>query len=100
MRVAKSASDSRVNGGWIEFTQTLHPRVFVAARYDDQWTDWTGPADQIARHEPYRRLESTVGYRLIPEVTFRASYMTRKGYVVDFWDDQFLASIVVAKRLK
>lgn len=95
-----AASDSRVNGGWIEFTQTLHPRVFVAARYDDQWTDWTGPADQIARHEPYRRLESTVGYRLIPEVTFRASYMTRKGYVVDFWDDQFLASIVVAKRLK
>jgi hypothetical protein len=26
--------------------------------------------------------------------------MTRKGYVVGFWDDQFLASVVFAKRLK
>ncbi|HEX8030000.1 MAG TPA: hypothetical protein VF491_16115, partial [Vicinamibacterales bacterium] len=95
-----AASDSHVNGGWIEFTQTLHPRVFVAARYDDQWTDWTSPTDQKDRHEPYRRLESTAGYRLSPEITLRASYMTRKGYVVGFWDDQFLGSIVFAKRLK
>ena len=95
-----ATSDSHVDGGWIEFTQTLHPRIFVAARYDDQWTDWTSPADQAQRHEPYRRLEATVGFRLIPEVTFRASYMTRKGYVVGFWDDQFLASVVVAKRIK
>ena len=54
--------------------------------------------DSRQRHEPYRRLESTVGFRLLPEVTLRASYMTRKGYVVDFWDDQFLASVVFAKR--
>jgi hypothetical protein len=95
-----ATSDAHVNGGWIEFTQTLHPRVFVASRYDDQWTNWTSGVDQTEQHEPYRRLESTVGFRLIPEVTLRASYMTRKGYVVGFWDDQFLASIVVAKRLK
>jgi hypothetical protein len=25
--------------------------------------------------------------------------MTRKGYVVNFWDDQFLASVVFAKKL-
>ena len=37
---------------------------------------------------------------LTPEVTLRASYMTRKGYVVGFWDDQFLASIVFAKKIK
>jgi len=91
--------DSRVDGGWIEITQTLHPRVFVATRYDDQWTEWTSVADNRARHEPYRRLESTAGFRLTPEMTFRVSYMTRKGYVVGFWDDQFLASIVFAKRI-
>ena len=51
-------------------------------------------------HEPYRRVEATVGFRLTPEVTLRGSYMTRKGYVVGFWDDQFLASVVFAKKLK
>ena len=92
--------DSQVDGGWIEFTQTLSPRVFVASRYDDQWTDWIGIADNADRHETYRRLESTAGFRVTPEITLRASYMTRKGYVVGFWDDQFLASVVFAKRLK
>lgn len=92
--------DSRVDGGWIEFTQTIHPRVFVAARYDDQWAEWTSVSDQRDRHEPYRRLETTVGFRLTPDVTVRGSYMTRKGYVVGFWDDQVLASVVFAKRLK
>lgn len=88
-----------VNGGWIEITQTVHPRVFVAARYDDQYTAWVSTTDGRQLHEPYRRLETAVGVRLLPEVTFRASYLTRKGYVVAFWDDQYLASIVVAKRI-
>jgi len=26
--------------------------------------------------------------------------MVRKGYVVGFWDDQFLASVVYAKKIK
>ena len=95
-----ATTDASVNGGWIEVTQTLHPRVFVAARYDDQWTQWTSVPDQAARHEPYHRLETTAGLRLTPELTLRASYMTRKGYVVGFWDDQVLASVVFAKRLK
>ncbi|MBY0494681.1 MAG: hypothetical protein K2Y23_10735 [Cyanobacteria bacterium] len=95
-----AAVDSRVNGGWIEATQTVHPRVFLAARYDDQWTDWRQVSANVDRHETYRRIETGVGVRVMPEVTLRASYMTRKGYVVSFWDDQFLASIVFAKRIK
>ena len=93
-------SDSTVDGGWIEVMQTIHPRMFLAARYDDQWTDWTSPADNAARHETYRRVETGAGFRVTPELTLRASYMTRKGYVVGFWDDQLLASIVFAKRIK
>ena len=92
--------DSRVDGGWIEITQTVHPRVFVAARYDDQWTDWTAMPVNVARHEKYQRVEAGAGFRVMPEVTLRASFMTRKGYVVGFWDDQLLASVVFAKRLK
>jgi hypothetical protein len=37
---------------------------------------------------------------LTPEITLRGSYLTRKGYVVGFWDDQFLGSVVFAKRWK
>ena len=95
-----ATDDSRVDGGWIEVTQTLSPRVFVAARYDDQWTEWTTVPDLANRHEAYRRLETTAGFRLTPELTIRGSHMTRKGYVVGFWDDQVLASVVFAKRLR
>ena len=94
-----ATSDSRVDGGWIEITQTLTPRVFVASRYDEQWTQWTSPVDAREREEPYRRLETVAGFRVTPELTLRASYMTRKGYVVGFWDDQFLASVVYARKI-
>jgi hypothetical protein len=94
-----ATNESRVYGGWIEATQTLTPRIFVAARYDEQWTKWQSVPDLADRGESYRRVETTVGFRVLPEVTLRASYMTREGYVVGFWDDQFLASIVYAKKI-
>ena len=95
-----ATQDATVDGGWIEVTQTLHPRVFAATRYDEQYAHWVGVSDGIDRHEPYRRLEAVVGFRVLPEITLRASYMTRKGYVVGFWDDQVLASVVFAKKIK
>lgn len=95
-----ASGSARANGGWIEATQTLSPRWFTAARYDDQYTTWTNPSDQAHRNEIYRRLETTVGFRVTPAITLRGSYLTRKGYVVTFWDDQVLGSIVFAKKLK
>jgi hypothetical protein len=95
-----AASDAHVNGGWIEVVQTLSPRVFVASRFDDQYTEWTTAPGQGERHEPYRRVETAVGVRLTPNITFRGSYLTRKGYVVFFWDDQVLGSIVFSRRWK
>ena len=95
------ASDTaRADGGWIEATQTLGPRWFTAARYDDQHTMWTSQPGLAERDETYRRLETTVGFRVTPAVTLRGSYMTRKGYVVSFWDDQVLGSIVFATKVK
>lgn len=94
-----ASSDASVDGGWIELTQTLSPRIFTAARYDDQKTGWT-MVTGAERYEGYRRVEATVGLRLAPTVTVRASYLTRKGYVVFFWDDQLLASVVWARKFK
>ena len=92
-----ATQDAAVDGGWIEITQTISPRIFVASRYDEQYTEWMS-SDGRQLHEPYRRVEAAAGFRVLPEVTLRASYMTRKGYNVAFWDDQFLASVVYAKR--
>ena len=91
-------SDARVDGGWFEITQTLSPRLFGAVRYDEQWTNWTSATGQ-SLEAPYQRVEAAAGFRLTPELTLRGSFMTRKGYVVEFWDDQFLASIVYAKKI-
>mgnify|MGYP003348728734 CR=1 FL=1 len=57
-------------------------------------------ADGNEQYEIYSRVETAVGFRLTRELTARASYLTRKGYVVGFWDDQFLASLVYAKKLR
>jgi len=95
-----ATADATVDGGWIEITQTLSPRFFVASRFDHQFTEWLRTADLLIQHEPYRRIETAVGFRLNRELTARASYMTRKGYVVGFWDDQFLASLVYARKFK
>ena len=95
-----ASETARANGGWIEATQTLGPRWFTAARYDDQHTMWTNLSDLADRDESYRRLETTVGFRVTPAITLRGSYMTRKGYVVRFWDDQVLGSIVFAQKIK
>jgi hypothetical protein len=90
---------ARVDGGWIEATQTLTPRVFVAGRYDEQWTRWVMAPDVEESEAPYRRVETALGFKVTPEITLRASFMTRKGYVVGFWDDQFLASLVYARKI-
>ena len=94
-----ASGDATVDGGWLEMTRTLSPRWFAAARYDKQSTSWTLPPG-TETEEYYRRLEATVGFRVSPAVTLRTSYMTRKGYVVFFWDDQFLASIVWARKFR
>jgi hypothetical protein len=88
------------DGGWIEAVQTLSPRWFTAVRFDHQSIAWTNQADGAAKKERYARVESAIGLRVSPDVTLRASYLTRKGYVVFFWDDQFLASVVWARKFK
>jgi hypothetical protein len=95
-----AVGSTRVDGGWIEATQTLNPRWFLAERYDYQEAGWNEGTVTLPFANYYHRSETTVGFRVTPEITLRASYMTRYGYVVNFWDDQVLASIVFAKKIK
>jgi hypothetical protein len=87
--------DAVAQGGWVEVTQTLTPRLFVAARGDAQryrygYEYGSGPR----MSEDYKRFEAVLGLRLTPDLTLRGGYLTRKGYVVSHWDDQVVMSIV------
>jgi hypothetical protein len=95
-----AVGEARAHGGWAEITQAIRPRWFVVARYDDQRTQWTSLTDNLPHLETYRRFETVLGYRLTTDLTLRGGFLTRKGYVVGFWDDQVLGSIVYAKKLK
>jgi hypothetical protein len=92
-------ADARVSGGWIEITQTMSPRFFVAARLDGQHIDYQHPeTSDFLRHE-YDRVESVVGFRVTPDLTLRGGYLGRKGYVVAHWDDQVIGSVVWQRKL-
>jgi hypothetical protein len=49
--------------------------------------------------QEYQRYEAVAGFRVTPDLTLRAGYMTRKGYVVFHWDDQFLVSVTWQRKI-
>jgi len=91
------ATPAEARGGWLEVTQTLHPRVFVAGRGDLQRYRYSSIDDRRSS-QTYHRYEAILGYRITPDLTARAGYLTRKGYVVFHWDDQLIASITFQKK--
>jgi hypothetical protein len=92
-------ADAGVTGGWIELTQTLSPRLFVAGRADTQHFDYEHPIGGNVMRQRYERVEGIVGLRLTPDVTVRAGYLGRRGYVVSHWDDQLIGSIVWQRKI-
>jgi hypothetical protein len=92
------ASDAVAHGGWIEATQTLHPRLFIAGRADVQSIDYSLLSGDPAMQK-YQRYEAIAGFKVSPDLTLRAGYLTRKGYVVFHWDDQFVASVTWQRKI-
>jgi hypothetical protein len=92
------AEDAVPAGGWIEITQTLHPRLFAAGRADAQEINYSR-LDGRRASQSYFRYEAVAGFRVTPDLTLRAGYLTRHGYVVFHWDDQFVMSATFQKRI-
>ncbi len=46
----------------------------------------------------FQTTEATVGYRIVPDVTARGSYMARKAFTRNTWDHQVGVSLVWARR--
>lgn len=94
-----SRADASTQGYWVEATQTIAPRLFVAGRADSQYFDYQPPQSDAFARQDYKRYEAIAGLRLTPDFTLRGGYMVRKGYVVSHWDDQLIASVVWQHRI-
>jgi hypothetical protein len=87
-----------VESGWyIQGQQTLTPRWFVAARVERL----EGPPLLIAPQGPrqtFAGAEETIGFRITPEITLRASYRARRLFSQPDFLHQAMASVVWARR--
>jgi hypothetical protein len=85
---------------FIQGLQTLTPRWFVAARNERSSAPplVNGVGIVVGNRQRFTMVETTGGFRLNREITFRGSYLARKAYTGRQWDNQVGVSAVWARR--
>ena len=83
---------------FVQGTQTLTPRWFVAARQEGVAAPPLQTAVVVGPRPTLHTTEATVGYRISPELTVRGSFVSRKSYQRPAWDQQAGVSLVWAQR--
>lgn len=83
---------------FVQGIQTLAPRWFVAARHESTLAPPLITPTLVGQRPRLAIVETTVGFRVTPEVTVRSSYYTRKSYGVSAWDRQVGVSAVWARK--
>ena len=83
------------SGWYVQGAQNLTPRLFVAGRYDSISTILPLTTDPTL---DFRNTEQTLGYRLTPELTLRASHRMRQAFGRTTWDHFEAVSIVWYRR--
>jgi hypothetical protein len=83
---------------FVQGTQTLSPRWFVAARQSGVSSPPLRTATISGARGSFHATEATVGYRLSPELAVRGSFVGRKPYNRAAWDQQAGASLVWTQR--
>jgi hypothetical protein len=89
--------DAIESGWYIQGQQTLTPRWFAAGRVERL----EGPpliAVPTGPRQTFSGTETTVGYRITPEVTVRAGYRARRLFSQPDYQHQVMASVVWARR--
>jgi hypothetical protein len=92
-----NAGDAVESGWYIQGQQTLTPRWFVAARVERI----EGPpllGAPLGPRQTFAGAEETIGFRITPEITLRASYRARRLFSQPDFLHQAMASVVWAKR--
>jgi len=89
--------DAIESGWYIQGQQTLTPRWFVAGRVERL----EGPpllSQPLGPRQTFAGTEETVGFRITPEITLRASYRARRLFSQPDYLHQAMASVVWARR--
>jgi hypothetical protein len=83
---------------FVQGTQTLTPRWFAAARHEAIGAPppvFLGPG---ATGLSFRTTETTIGYRLTPELTLRSSVTAQRGYLAASTDKRVGVQVVWSRR--
>ncbi len=96
-----SAGDSIAHGWYFQGQQTLTPRWFVSGRVERTESPaafWLGGGPPLVVDQRLQGFEETVGYRVTPELTLRASHRARSGFGRPEYDHSVGVSAVWWKR--
>jgi len=97
-RFERSAGAAIAYEWFVQGVQTLTPRWFVAARHESTLAPELITMTFAGQRSRLAIIESTVGFRVTPEVTLRSSYYTRRSYAASVWDQQVGVSAVWARK--
>jgi hypothetical protein len=83
---------------FVQGTQILSPRWFVAARQEGVRAPVAALGTLAGTRPVLQYSEATVGYRLSTDFTLRSSFVARKAFARTAWDQQAGVSLVWARR--
>jgi hypothetical protein len=97
-RLETRASTETAYAWFIQGTQTLAPRWFVAGRQEGTSAPPLRTGTVPGRRTIFHVTEATLGYRLTAEFAVRGSFIARKAFTRPDWDQQAGVSLVWARR--
>ncbi|MBI4484700.1 MAG: hypothetical protein HY655_01705 [Acidobacteria bacterium] len=83
---------------FVQGSQTLTPRWFVAARHEGTSAPVRTNSSALRAQPRLKAVEATLGFRVMPEITIRGSYYARLFYGRARWDRQGGAQLVWSRR--
>ncbi len=89
--------DRRAHGVTLQAQRTFTPRVFAHSRAS--WVEspeHLASGDDVIRH--FWSIDTTIGYRVTPEIALRASHAAVRGWAIPRFDHQLGASIMWTRR--
>jgi hypothetical protein len=97
-RLQSNLGDETAYAWFVQGIHTLSPRVFIAGRQEGTSAPPLRAVVNPRDRTVFQTTEATFGYRIVPDLTARASYMSRKPFTRTTWDQQVGVSLVWARR--
>jgi hypothetical protein len=97
-RFQKASGADTAYEWFVQGTQTLSPRWFVAARQEGVRAPVAAFGALAGTRPVMKYSEATLGYRLSTDFTLRGSFVGRKSFTRTDWDQQAAVSLVWARR--